>query len=543
MPEQIKQKSVSLDDQSTFPERNPYPVLRIASDGRIIYANPASESFLSHWNCAVNDILPDEWRKILFPPVSQEDPVRSFDAAIGNRYFNFVSVWVDGAYINVYATDVTNRIKNITSLKKKSHIHQHALQKITDDLTHEIDARQRVENLYSQRQQSLEAVYAIVTAFDSSVQVIFDQAALSISQILQVEKVVIHSAVNNKIKIVSLYEDEHFLTPPPETVDCGFTVAVMEKKHSIQSNDREYDLSGEYAPCGYNNRYKTFGGIPILDNKINAIGAICVFDVESRVFTMHEMHIIEIFARYLGHEMTRRHLQKQLSQAKEMKLLGTLTSGVAHEVRNPLNGILAVMEALNQELGDAATYKPYLEHMRKQIYKLSDLMEDLLQIGRPVKEENLVRISVKKFIDDALADWRETGDIPDESIDLILSEVQEDIFIRCDPVRMNQVFINIFNNAFQHTPNRPVVLHVDFVRHNTSSIGIVVRDYGKGISSSKIEQIFEPFYTTRKRGTGLGMSIVKHVVENHGGRVLIENNTDTPGVSVSVFLPLELKKE
>ena len=99
-------------------------------------------------------------------------------------------------------------------------------------------------------------------------------------------------------------------------------------------------------------------------------------------------------------------MERQLLQSQEMKMLGQLTSGVAHEVRNPLNGILAITDALSKDLGENPEYRTFIEHIRKQVIRLSDLMRDLLDLGRPIESANLMATSIMWLTSAAVNMWQ-----------------------------------------------------------------------------------------------------------------------------------------
>ncbi len=236
----------------------------------------------------------------------------------------------------------------------------------------------------------------------------------------------------------------------------------------------------------------------------------------------------------------RKRIEAQLMEANEMKLLGQLTSGVAHEVRNPLNGILAIMGALSKDLSDNDRFQPYMHHMRTQVTRLTVLMEDLLAMGRPLREESLNEISMETLVEKTVATWFQTLQSSKPSVRFIKPENQEECLIRADGTAMTQVIINLLENAFNHSPEgAEIVCSV----HNSSHNRVVfsVKDGGTGIPGEILPKIFDPFFTTRKGGTGLGLSIVRRIVDNHHGTIIAYNNSDGPGATFEVELPLHIR--
>jgi signal transduction histidine kinase len=292
-----------------------------------------------------------------------------------------------------------------------------------------------------------------------------------------------------------------------------------------------------HAACFPKEKIRSYIGVPMLNHQGKVYGMICAFDSTERSFDEYEVRLLEIFARYLSHEQSQHELESQLTRANEMKILGQLTSGVAHEVRNPLNGITAIMGALSKELGDAERFKPYVHHLRNQVTRLTTLMDDLLALGRPIREENKLELPVVALVENALSSWQHGLEKPREVRLELPQTARQDFMVRVEGARIEQIIINLLENAHQHSPpDQTIVISIDTPPDN--AVLISIRDNGPGIAEEIMPRIFEPFFTTRKSGTGLGLSIVKHIVESHGGSIAAQNNTDCPGVTFTINLPL-----
>lgn len=227
-------------------------------------------------------------------------------------------------------------------------------------------------------------------------------------------------------------------------------------------------------------------------------------------------------------------MKRQLSQTQEIRLLGLLTSGVAHEVRNPLNAISVVLEALFQEIGDNPEYLPYKEHVLVHVDRLKRLMQDLLELGKPIEKSKIVSRSIVEIIKESVSLWKSSG--LHEKAEVVLElDPEENLFVMGDPLKLQQVFVNLLENASQHSPEGSEITIVLGKRGKIISIGII--DRGIGIKKEIMGRIFEPFFTTRKKGTGLGLSIVKHIIEVHEGTITLRNNEPPPGCTVEVLLP------
>jgi PAS domain S-box-containing protein len=227
-------------------------------------------------------------------------------------------------------------------------------------------------------------------------------------------------------------------------------------------------------------------------------------------------------------------LLDRLRSAEEMERLGRLVGGVAHEVRNPLNAIQVATATLELEFAGSEDVKALFDIVHAQVERLTKLMRDLLEFGKPVL--NTDRFSVAALCLEALLVWRGSHM---ENAGRVRFDLQDgfDVDVRVDSVRMQQVIINLLDNALQHSPpDGQIVLNCGL---DGKYARIVVADFGTGLEPEFASRIFEPFFTRRRGGTGLGLSLVKNVTERHGGHVVVRNREGGPGVVAEVFLPVE----
>jgi len=234
-------------------------------------------------------------------------------------------------------------------------------------------------------------------------------------------------------------------------------------------------------------------------------------------------------------------MEKELMESNKVKILGQIASGVAHEVRNPLHAIQAISEAMVIDMDEKSDHKEYLMHIKNQVERLSHLMKDLLDLGRPIKHSQFKPESLTYITETALRNWKESKPELSSKVKVKNTLRAEDVVL-VDTNKMQQVIINLLDNAAQHNPkNEEILMELD----KTSEEYLIVKiiDKGTGFKSQDQSMIFEPFYTTRKGGTGLGLSICKHIIESHGGLIHIENNKDTPGCTAWFTLPVYKNKE
>ena len=275
----------------------------------------------------------------------------------------------------------------------------------------------------------------------------------------------------------------------------------------------------------------------------HTLGALTIYASEPNAFDDAEAELLEELGNDLafGIVALRRHAEREemelrLLESQQMELMGRLVSGVAHEVRNPLNAIVSVSEALFDEIGDNEEYAPYMKHIRTQVDRLTALMTDLLQYGRAPQLE-LMRQPLVEVCRAVLSLWDDSPFSKTHSVKLAEPPGSEQLEIHADSAKLQQVLLNLLDNAAQHSPEGSAI-QLTVCEPEGDQARIEVVDAGSGIPPEVLPRVFEPFVSKRKGGTGLGLSIVKRIVESHGGEVAIRNNEPPPGCTVEVSLPL-----
>jgi two-component system, NtrC family, sensor kinase len=226
---------------------------------------------------------------------------------------------------------------------------------------------------------------------------------------------------------------------------------------------------------------------------------------------------------------------EQLVQREKMASLGILTSGVAHELNNPLNNISTSVQILLEELEDADLEykKELLTQTEGQIQRARDIVRALLEFSR---ERSFERKKVKlvDLVENTLRLIK--GEIPTH-VQLTV-EIPADIQGEMDPRRIEQVLINLILNGIQAMEDRGILSINACAAENEAGFYFAVSDTGKGIPPQDLGKIFDPFFTTKDvgKGSGLGLSVSHGIIKQHGGRIEVKSVVGQ-GSNFSVFLP------
>jgi PAS domain S-box-containing protein len=229
-------------------------------------------------------------------------------------------------------------------------------------------------------------------------------------------------------------------------------------------------------------------------------------------------------------------MQSQLRRARALEAMGSLVAGVAHEVRNPLFSISATVDALESELGTLPEFPECAALLRSQVDRLNQLMRDLLDYGKP----SVLRRGPTRLLDVVRRAVRSCSTLAREREVRITEELADDLpALDIDATRVEQALENLLANAVQHAPKGSLVRIVGSLDTGgpRPRARCAVEDEGPGLPGESLKQAFEPFFSRRKGGTGLGLPIVQRVAEAHGGSVIAENRPGA-GARFTLLLPV-----
>lgn len=227
--------------------------------------------------------------------------------------------------------------------------------------------------------------------------------------------------------------------------------------------------------------------------------------------------------------------EERALQAERLAAIGEMITAISHESRNAMQRLSASMDELTDELRDRPDVSPLLGRMRRAQYHLQRFFEELRNFGAP--------IHLDRTICHVASSWRQAWADLESSRrgrDAVLTEKISGVDVHCsiDLFRMGQVFRNLFENSLAacHDPVRIEIECSEADIDDLPFLRIKVRDNGPGLNKEQRQRVFEPFYTTKPKGTGLGMAIVKRFVQAHGGDVAV-GNSSRAGAEFVLTLP------
>jgi PAS domain S-box-containing protein len=261
-------------------------------------------------------------------------------------------------------------------------------------------------------------------------------------------------------------------------------------------------LARGYAECELALARKN--GAPV----VASVSALFLADDEGRpagsIWRVHDLT-----ERRVG-ESERKRLRARLLETERLSALGEMAARIAHEVRNPLVSIGAAAQVVAEELGEASPVLGEVQAIAREVRRLDNIVSDFLRFARPRRVERR-QADVALVIDETVALVR-----PKAAAHELTVATERPLLARCDPDALKQVLLNVMLNAVEAAPSG--LIQVDASRFGDTVV-LVVADRGSGVPESARRRVFDPFFSTKTRGTGLGLAVSKQIIDEHQGRI------------------------
>lgn len=239
--------------------------------------------------------------------------------------------------------------------------------------------------------------------------------------------------------------------------------------------------------------------------------------------------------------------EQQMERAAKLATIGEVVAGIAHEIKNPLTGISCAVQLLQADLSETSSQKVITEKILSQVKRLDRTVKDLLSYAKP-KAAHFLLYNINEVIDRAVfLVYPEAKSLNVK----VNTEIEEGLpYVIMDPDQMQQVALNLMINALQAMPEGgELTIKAYKIKYNElddslknelsrgDKLVVSFKDTGKGISSGDMEYIFEPFFTRKSKGSGLGLSITRKIVREHGGVLTCESELGK-GSLFTIYLPI-----
>lgn len=226
----------------------------------------------------------------------------------------------------------------------------------------------------------------------------------------------------------------------------------------------------------------------------------------------------------------KRNLEATLSRVEKLLLSAQLSANIVHEIKNPLTSIKGFLQLIQAGVEHR---EEYFQVLINEIEKIENLTYELLQMANPNKD-NKQAISVQQLIHDVMFLMKTQSTMKLMSFEIV---GDLDVLIYCNPNEMKQVLINLILNGADAMDRKGTITIK--VENERDSVKIKIIDQGHGMSKEVMERIFDAFYTTKEKGTGLGLVVTKHIIEKHHGKLSI-SSVENEGSTFEIQLPILL---
>jgi len=226
--------------------------------------------------------------------------------------------------------------------------------------------------------------------------------------------------------------------------------------------------------------------------------------------------------------------ERRLAQAERLSLMGQMAASIAHEIKNPLGSIKGAVQILKDGETSEKDKAEFASIIEKEVNRLDAVVRDYLSFAKP-PQTIMTQANVGEIIDNVARQMRYQCQQSGIAINF---ESPERVIIKGDANRLHQLFLNIILNSAQAMPNGGAI-NIECRQEDIGDDGkicVMVSDTGVGILESNIQKIFEPFYSTKSHGTGLGLSAAKAIVEEHGGKISVTSQSGR-GTSIAMEFP------
>ncbi len=397
------------------------------------------------------------------------------------------------------------------------------------------------------RVRDLSIVFEVSQAANDALE--FDELFQRIIEILS-ERLGIYRGTLN------LYDDGEVVTSAE--VILGLTAAEQKRgtDHQIEEIERKVLADGEargvpqyriprssvelYPPEQVESKDNIdFWCLPVIVEE-QIIGTLRIDKAKDELSASEDLQVLEIIASIIAQRVKIQQTIDALVQSERLAALGKLVTTIAHEVRNPLGSIRLATQLLSEPfdrfeklpIEEQEEIAEYTSIIIKEVDRLNRSIEQLLAFGKPATTDAEL-CDIQKLLDNCLATYQ--PELDRHNIEVICE------FDECPSVYLNQdgitqVIFNLFSNAIEAMETGGTLTIKTYTEKETKTVNIRIQDTGQGISQTDIPNLFDAFYTTKQKGTGLGLYISRKILAEHEGNIEVDATLST-GTAFIISLP------
>ena len=237
----------------------------------------------------------------------------------------------------------------------------------------------------------------------------------------------------------------------------------------------------------------------------------------------------------IGSDITKRKIyERELEQLRQFAMIGELVAGAAHDIRNPLMSIRGCSRILERNLSHDPKQLEFIEPIINQVDKVDEVIEQMLSYSFIVKEELYSYIDINEVLEKCYNVISLHKKLKFITINKVFSNDLP--LIKCNNVQLQQAVLNILFNAVQAIDSEGTINIESSKLCDDNKVLVSISDNGKGIETNNIDEIFNPLYTTKNKNTGIGLAIVKRVIDKQGGEIKVNSKADA-GTAFELYLP------
>ncbi|SDP12613.1 PAS domain S-box-containing protein [Paenibacillus sp. yr247] len=469
-------------------DNHPDSIISFSLDGVVLSANHRLESLLG---VGRETSKPTSFIPMISPPDLLK-ALHHFQVASAGLPQNF-----EAAFIHQKGFPIPS---NVTFVPTMVDGHIVGVYAILKDLTELKEQKKEIDKLYKQNQLILNSVSEGIYGIDMSGSTIFWNRAAEAITGWKVDEM-LGRQIHNLIRPV---RSDGTLYPPEESPVLN---TILNRVVSEMKEDLFWRKDGTTFPVEYRSS-------PILESRGQILGTVITFKDITQLKKTQEL----------------------LIKSDKLSAVGQLAAGVAHEIRNPLTALKGFLQLLKK---NSTKEQYYIEIMQKELQRIEFIVNEFLFVSKPQATHFVTRTldSIVMSTIELLQPQALLGNIEIEA------EIVPDLPpVLCDEHQIKQVFINILKNALEAMPQGGILLIQAVPDPNGRNITIRFIDQGCGIAPERLPKLGEPFYSTKEKGTGLGLMVCYRIIEAHGGLMEIRSKLEE-GTTVAITLPSMQVKE